>query len=76
MRKSSDISTVSPRSRMEELALQTQIATEHVEEIEQSSKPGEATITSPFSRERQSRLAAPLGTVEKRPKPEGTAESL
>jgi hypothetical protein len=67
MRRSSGLSTVSPRSEMEQLALQTQTMVQQVQqETKQSSELGEVTTTSPLSPKRQSRLAAYLGNVEKR----------
>lgn len=71
MRKSSGLSTVSPRNQMEQLALQTQATVEQVQETKQSSDLGEVSTTSPLSPKRPSRLAAYLGNAEKRPKAEG-----
>jgi hypothetical protein len=70
MRKSSGLSAVSPRSQMEQLALETQTAVEGPKETKQGNEPEESTKPSPLSPKRQSRLAAYLANGEKRPRAE------
>jgi hypothetical protein len=70
MRKSSGLSTVSPRSKMEQLAPETPPAEEEPEETKQGIESGDSTATSPLGPKRRSRLAAYLANDEKRPKTE------
>jgi hypothetical protein len=70
MRKSSGLSAVSPRSKTEQLALETPPSEEELQETKQSIEAGNSTTTSPLSPKRRSRLAAYLANDEKRPKME------
>jgi hypothetical protein len=65
MRKSLGLSAVSPRSQMEQLALETQAVEEPQENTQASELRGSST-TNPLSPKRQSRLTAYLANVEKR----------
>ena len=76
MRKSSGISVVSPRSQLEQVALDTPATAEEPQEIVHSTELGEGNATSPVSLHRPSRLAAYLAGGEKRPKAVGNGENL